>query len=59
MNDKFHKRLIKLIAELLAIALAVVLLQLFINWIGFLSAWPILAVALIVLVIIITAMRKQ
>lgn len=59
LDDKFHKRLIKIVAELLAIALTVVLLQLFIDWVGFLSAWPILAIALVVLVIIIATMRKQ
>lgn len=58
MDEKYIKRLIKLIAELLAVALAVVLLQLFINWIGFVSAWPILVVLLIALVIAIAAMRK-
>jgi hypothetical protein len=40
--------------ELLVMALAVVLLQLFINWISFLSALPILTIALIVLVIAAT-----
>lgn len=58
MDEKFIKRLIKLIAELLAIALTVVLLQLFINWVGFVSAWPILVIILIMLIIIIASMRK-
>lgn len=59
MNEKYTKRLLKLVAELLAVALAVVLLQLFINWVGFQSAWPILVAVLIILIIIIAAMRKQ
>ncbi len=48
----------KLIAELAAVALAVVLLQLFVGWVGFDNAWPILLGALIVLIVIIAAMRK-
>ncbi len=48
----------KFVAELAAIAIAVVLLQLFIGWIGFETAWPILLGVLIVLVVAITAMRK-
>ncbi len=58
MDDKYIKRLIKLVAEISAIALAVVLLQLLINWVGFGSAWPILVVILIALIIAIAAMRK-
>lgn len=48
----------KFVAELAAIAIAVVLLQLFIGWVGFETAWPILLGVLIVLVIAIAAMRK-
>lgn len=58
VNEKYTKRLIKLIAELSAIALAVVLLQMFINWIGFQSAWPILVAILVFLIVIIASMRK-
>lgn len=48
----------KFIAELAAVAIAVVLLQLFIGWVGFETAWPVLLGVLIVLVIIIAAMRQ-
>ena len=58
MNEQYLKRLMKFIAELAAIAIAVVLLQLFIGWVGFETAWPILLGVLIVLVVIIAAMRK-
>lgn len=58
MNEQFLKRLMKFVAELAAIAIAVVLLQLFIGWVGFETAWPILLGILIVLVVIIAAMRK-
>ena len=58
VNDDYPKRMIKLVAELSAIALTVVLLQLFINWVGFESAWPILVGVLIFLIIIIASMRK-
>lgn len=58
MNEKYLKRLMKFVAELAAIAIAVVLLQLFIGWIGFEAAWPILVGVLVVLVIAIAAMRK-
>ena len=58
MDDKYIKRLIKLVAEISAIALAVVLLQLLINWVGFGSAWPVLVVILVALIIAIAAMRK-
>jgi len=59
VDEKYVKRLIKLIAELSAVAITVVLLQLFIDWIGFESAWPVLVGILIFLVIIIAAGRKQ
>ena len=58
VNEKYLKRLMKFVAELSAIAIAVVLLQLVINWVGFEAAWPFLLGALIILVIIIAAMRK-
>lgn len=58
MNERYLKQLMKFIAELAAIAIAVVLLQLFIGWVGFKAAWPILLGVLIVLVAIIAAMRK-
>ena len=58
VNEQYLKRLMKFIAELAAIAIAVVLLQLFIGWVGFETAWPILLGVLIVLVVIIAAMRK-
>lgn len=58
MNELFPKRLMKFIAELAAIAIAVVLLQLFIVWVGFEMAWPILLGVLIVLIVIVAAMRK-
>ena len=58
VNEKYLKRLMKFVAELAAIAIAVVLLQLFIGWIGFEAAWPILVGVLVVLVIAIAAMRK-
>ncbi len=58
MNEKYLKQLIKCIAELAAVAIAVVLLQLFIGWVGFETAWPILLGVLITLVVIIAAMRK-
>ena len=59
MDDKYLKRLIKLIAELSAIAIAVVLLQLLIDWVGFESVWPVLVGVLLFLVIIIASVRKQ
>ena len=58
MNEKYVKRLLKFVAELAAIAIAVVLLQLFIEWVGFGAAWPVLLGVLIILVIVITSMRK-
>lgn len=58
VNERYLKRLIKFMAELAAVAIAVVLLQLFIEWVGFETAWPVLLGVLIVLVVIITAMRK-
>jgi len=58
VNEQYLKRLMKFIAELAAIAIAVVLLQLFIGWVGFEAAWPILLGVLIVLIAIIAAMRK-
>lgn len=54
----YLKRLAKLVAELVAVAVAVVLLQLFVDWLGFETAWPILLGALLVLVVIIAGMRK-
>lgn len=58
VNPQYLKRLIKFIAELAAIAIAVVLLQLFIGWVGFETAWPILLGVLTILVVVIAAMRK-
>ncbi len=58
MNERYLKQLMKIIAELAAVAIAVVLLQLFIGWVGFEAAWPILLGVLIVLIAIIAAMRK-
>jgi hypothetical protein len=58
VNEQYLKRLMKFVAELAAISIAVVLLQLFIGWVGFETAWPILLGVLIVLVIAIAAMRK-
>lgn len=58
VNDHYLRRLMKFIAELAAIAIAVVLLQLLIGWVGFETAWPILLGVLIALVAIIAAMRK-
>ena len=58
MNEQYLKRLMKFVAELAAIAIAVVLLQLFIGWVGFETAWPILLGVLVVLIIAIAAMRK-
>ncbi len=58
MNEQYLKRLMKFVAELAAIAIAVVLLQLFIGWVGFETAWPILLGILIILIVIIAAMRK-
>ncbi len=58
MNELYLKRLMKVIAELAAIAIAVVLLQLFIGWVGFEMAWPILLGVLIVLIVTVAAMRK-
>lgn len=58
VNKQYLKRVMKLVAELAAVAIAVVLLQLFIGWAGFATAWPILLVVLIVLVVIIASMRK-
>lgn len=58
--DKYYiKRLIKLIAELCAIAIAVVLLQLSIEWFSFELVWPILAGILVALIIVIASMGKQ
>ncbi len=58
VNKQYLKRVMKLVAELAAVAIAVVLLQLFIGWAGFAAAWPILLGVLVILVIIIAAMRK-
>lgn len=58
VNAAYLKRLMKLIAELAAVAVAVVLLQLFVDWLGFEAAWPILLGALLALIVIIAGMRK-
>ena len=58
VNEEFVKRVVKLIAELAAVAIAVALLQLTINWVGFTSIWPLLVGVLVVLIIIIATMRK-
>lgn len=58
MSEQYLKQLMKFVAELAAIAIAVVLLQLFVGWVGFEAAWPILLGVLIVLVVVIAAMRK-
>lgn len=58
MNEMYLKRLAKIVAELAAVAVAVVLLQLFVDWLGFQTAWPILLGALLILVIVIAGMRK-
>lgn len=58
MNENYLKRLMKFVAELVAIAIAVVLLQLFIEWVGFEAAWPVLLGVLVILVIVIASMRK-
>ena len=58
MNEMYFKRLAKIVAELAAVAVAVVLLQLFVDWLGFQTAWPILLGALLILVIVIASMRK-
>ena len=59
LKKGYFKQLFKFVAELLAIAITVVLLQIFINRVGFESAWPILVVILAGLVIVISAMRKH
>ncbi len=59
MDKDFLRRMLKLAAELGAVGLTVVLLQLFINWIGFDSAWPYLAALLLGLIVIITWLRKE
>jgi hypothetical protein len=56
VNKQYLERLMKFAAELAAIAIAVVLLQSFIGWIGFEAAWPILLGVLFLLVIVIAAM---
>ena len=58
MKAIFQKRLLKFVAELAAIAIAVVLLQLFVDWIGFDVAWPFLLAVLFFLIVVIAAMRK-
>jgi|GEM_PF-5299155 len=58
LDDKYVKQLLKLVAELAAVAVAVVLLQLFVDWIGFEAAWPVLFGVLAVLVVVIAYMRK-
>jgi hypothetical protein len=58
VKEKYLKRLMKFIAELSAISIAVVLLQIFIGWVGFENAWPVLLVVLIALVVIIAFVRK-
>lgn len=59
MNRSYIKRLIKVIAELCAIAITVALLQVSIDWFGFEAVWPILAAILVVLIIVIASMGKQ
>jgi len=58
LDKRYIKQLIKIIAELAAIAIAVVLFQFFIDRIGFGSAWPILVGALILLIVLIASVRK-
>lgn len=53
----FVNRLKNFIFELAEIAVVVVLLQLFITWVGFEAAWPIL-VAFLFLTVIIASLRK-
>lgn len=58
MSEDYSKRLVKIIAELTAIAIVVVLLQFFVDWVGFEFAWPALLVVLMILVFAIAGMRK-
>lgn len=58
MSEDYLRRLVKVVAEVVAFALAVVLLQLFINRVGFASVWPLLLGLLLVLIVAIAAMRK-
>lgn len=58
VSEMYLKRLAKIVAELAAMAAAVVLLQLFVDWLGFETAWPILLGALLVLIVIIARMRE-
>lgn len=59
MNRSYIKRLIKVIAELCAIAITVALLQISIDWFSFEVVWPILTAILAVLIIVIASMGKQ
>ena len=59
MDKSSIKRLIKVIAELCAIAITVALLQIAIDWFSFELVWPILAGILIALIIVIASMGKQ
>lgn len=57
--EQYFKRLIKIIVELSAMALVALLLQEFIEVVGFEAAWPILLGILLAILILIVAMRKQ